>query len=153
MVVGVFFIGFILVSLLYFEPGLKRPFSFFSNEKSSPGDWLSDQQIKVLQNMVVIQQEDVILSSFADTNSMDPLLDSEANGLEIKPEKDKLQVGDVISYQSDLLGGTVIHRIVEIGQDEKGTYYYTQGDNNKYIQDPEKVRFEQIEGVLIGVLY
>lgn len=144
--------GFMLVSFLYLEDGLKKPFSILSSEKDSPGDWINDKQIKVSKNMVVIQQEDVILSSFADTNSMDPFLDADANGLEIKPKKGELEVGDVISYESDILGGVVIHRIVGIGEDSMGEYYLVRGDNNA-IDDPEKVRFEQIEGVLIGVLY
>ena len=152
MILGVFFLGFVLVSFLYFEPGLKRPFSLFSGERDSPGDWLEERQIKVMQDKVVIDQENVILSSFADTNSMDPLLDASANGLEIKPKRGELKVGDVISYRSDLLGGVVIHRIVEVGVDAKGEYYFVQGDNNG-VQDPEKVRFDQVEGVLIGVLY
>ncbi len=143
--------GFVLVSFLYFEPELKRPFGF-SGERNSPGDWLDDEQIKVLQDMVVIKQKDVILSSFADTNSMDPLLDASAHGLEIKPTRGELEVGDIISYKSDFLGGVVIHRIVEIGGDEEGIFYVAKGDNN-INNDPEKIRFEQIEGVLIGVLY
>lgn len=153
LIIGVLVLGFVLVSFLYFENDLKRPFGFFTGEKDSPGDWLSDKQIKVFQSRVVINQEDVILSSFANTNSMDPLLDENANGLEIKPDEDKLQVGDIISYKSNFLGGVVIHRIVNIGEDEKGKYYETMGDANYGVVDPEKVRFEQIEGVLIGVLY
>ena len=146
LIIGVLLLSFVLVSIVYFGGDL------FDNEKSSPGDWLSDDQIKVLQNMVVIQQEDVILSSFADTNSMDPLLDSGANGLEIKPVRGELEVGDIISYDSDVFDGVVIHRIVEIDSDSLGEYYLDQGDNNGAV-DPEKVRFEQIEGVLIGILY
>ena len=147
------FLGLSMVGYLLIDPTAeKKPFSFLSSERESPGDWLVDEQIKVMKNMVVIKEEDVILSSFADTNSMDPLLDENSNGLEIKPVKEKLKVGDVISYRSEVLGGVVIHRIIEIGYDEQGTYYLVQGDNNNF-RDPEKVRFEQIEGVLIGVLY
>ena len=151
--IGLLVLGFVLTSFLYFENDLKRPFGFFTGEKDSPGDWLSDDQIKVFQGRVVINQEDVILSSFANTNSMDPLIDETANGLEIKPDEDKLQVGDIISYRSDFLGGVIIHRIVNIGEDSKGKYYETMGDGNHGVVDPEKIRFDQIEGVLIGVLY
>lgn len=147
------FLGLSLVGYLVVDPGAeKKPFSFLSSERQSPSDWLSDEQIKVMKNMVVIKEENVILSSFADTNSMDPLLDKDASGLEIEPVAGELKVGDIISYRSEVLGGVVIHRIIEMGEDEKGTYYLVQGDNNNF-RDPEKVRFEQIEGVLIGVLY
>jgi len=152
VIIGILFFGFFLVSLIYFNPDLKKPFSIFSSEKMSPGDWLDAKQIKVLNGFVIIKAENLTLSSFADTNSMDPLLDHEANGLEIKPQKNKLKVGDIISYKSNFLSGTIIHRIVEINEDSQGTYYLVKGDNNA-VQDPEKVRFDQIEGVLIGILY
>ena len=143
--------AFLATSFVYLSPN-RIPLGFFSSDIASPGDWLKDEDIKVFEDMVVIKQENVILSSFADTNSMDPLLDENANGLEIKPEEGQLKVGDIISYRSEFLGGTVIHRIIAINQDNHGTYYTTQGDNND-VQDPEKIRFGQIEGVLIGILY
>lgn len=149
--IGICILVFLATSFVYLSPS-RIPLGFFSSEISSPGNWLEDEDIKVFPDMVVIKHEDVILSSFADTNSMDPLLDENANGLEIKPKQDQLKVGDIISYRSEFLGGTVIHRIIAINQDNYGTYYTTQGDNNN-VQDPEKIRFDQIEGVLVGILY
>ena len=46
----------------------------------------------------------------------------------------------------------VIHRIAEISNDEQGWYAIVKGDNNE-APDPERVRFEQIKKVLVGVLY
>ncbi|MCK4590027.1 MAG: signal peptidase I [Nanoarchaeota archaeon] len=149
--IGIIIFAFFVTSFIYLTPN-RIPIGFFNTELSSPSNWLNDEEIKVFENMVVIKHEGVILSSFADTNSMDPLIDENTHGLEIKPKENQLKVGDIISYKSDILGGTIIHRIIEINQDEKGTFYTTQGDNNN-IQDPEKIRFEQIEGVLIGILY
>ena len=82
---------------------------------------------------------------------MDPVLDASANSLEIDPEIDKLAIGDIVSYRSNELNGLIIHRIVDINEDSAGRYYILKGDNNNAV-DPEKVRFEQIQGVVIGVL-
>ncbi len=45
----------------------------------------------------------------------------------------------------------IIHRVVEIGEDEQGTYFITKGDNNFFSDG--KVRFGQIKYVTIGVIY
>ena len=52
---------------------------------------------------------------------MDPLLDEEANGLEITPQnQEDLQVGDVIAYETNI--GIIVHRIIDINEDEQGWY-------------------------------
>jgi signal peptidase I len=61
-------------------------------------------------------------------------------------------VGDIISFWSATIETTVIHRIVEVGKDNQGVYFVTKGDNNLY-KDPEKVRFEQVKGVVVGIIY
>jgi signal peptidase I len=97
--------------------------------------------------------KDAVWSNFADTNSMDPFLDANSNGIEIKPDSaDQIQVGDIISYKSEYANGIIIHRVIEKGSDEQGTYFKVKGDNNS-LKDPGKIRFSQIEGVLIGILY
>ncbi|MEK6867463.1 MAG: signal peptidase I [Nanoarchaeota archaeon] len=125
--------------------------TFSSAEIMSPEDHITEEQIKVYDDRVVLDVDDPIWSSFTDTNSMDPLLDVGANGIEIKPQfEDDISVGDVISYKSG--NGVVIHRVIEIGTDEEGTYYIVKGDNNP-IADKEKIRFEDIQGILIAVVY
>lgn len=46
----------------------------------------------------------------------------------------------------------LVHRILAVSKDEQGTYYTVKGDNSE-IADPEKIRFNQVTGVVIGVLY
>ena len=46
----------------------------------------------------------------------------------------------------------IIHRVIETGYDEQGWFAVTKGDNLKE-KDPEKVRFNQIVGLVVGVLY
>ena len=48
--------------------------------------------------------------------------------------------------------GTIIHRVIDTGRDKEGTYYITKGDNNP-VKDSEKVRFNQIKGLLIAIIY
>jgi signal peptidase I len=126
--------------------------SFGSAEIISPDDHISDDQILVHQNNVVLLIEDAMWSSFTDSNSMDPLLDYGANGIEIKPESEQdITVGDIISFRSNG-GSIIIHRVIDITSDEQGLYYITKGDNNP-TADAQKVRFEDVLGILIAVVY
>lgn len=131
----------------------ERPYGFFNSEKSSPKDRIKDREILVYNSMVVLNVSNVEWSKYANTNSMDPLLDETANGLEIKPETEEdIEVGDVIVYEPSWDSGLIVHRVISIEEDEQGRYYVVKGDNSEIV-DPEKVRFSQIVGVLVGVLY
>lgn len=133
----------------------KTPFSDMSEsgtEHPSPSNWVKENQIRVYSQDIVLDIQNGIFTSYADTNSMDPLLDETANGIEIRPIKSKLKVGDIISYRSTLMDAVIIHRIISIGEDKQGTYYIVKGDNNSE-RDPERVRFEQIEGVVVALIY
>lgn len=153
----IFSLGFVFASLT--NELVQYPLSFDSivkniaPEKSSPADHIKKEQIHVYSDKIIIDLSDAVWSEFADTNSMDPVLDINSNGIEIKPKSaDEILVGDVISYQSDTFNGVVIHRVVEKGTDEQGIYFITKGDNNP-VPDPEKVRFSQVKGILVGVIY
>lgn len=122
-------------------------------EKASPGDHISEDSIHVYDNKVILDLKDAHWSSFTDTNSMDPTFDAGANGLEIKPaSSDDIKVGDIVSYQSDYADGIIVHRVISTGNDENGWYAIIKGDNNPS-QDPGKIRFSQIFGIVVGVLY
>ena len=82
---------------------------------------------------------------------MDPVIDENSTILEfevLNPEE--LHEGDIISYKYN--NEIIIHRIIKISSDEKGWYCITKGDNN-YEEDPFKIRFENIVGVTVGILY
>lgn len=120
-------------------------------ERNSPGDHIQENQIKVFNDKIELDIKNAIWSKFADSNSMDPFLDEGANGIEIKPNsEDEIDVGDIISYE--LGNDVIIHRVIEKGTDEKGAYFIARGDNNP-IQDPAKIRFSQIKGILVGIIY
>ncbi len=126
--------------------------TFSSAEIMSPQDHVTEEQIRVYEDRVVLLIDNPLWSSFTNTNSMDPLLDIGANGIEIIPESEEnIHVGDVISYKTET-GSVVIHRVIEIGVDREGIYYLVKGDNNP-IADGEKVRFDDVQGILVAVVY
>ena len=121
------------------------------NELHSPSDWVKEDQIKVFNDKVILNIEDAIWARFTNTNSMDPFIDETSNAIEIKPDNaEQINVGDVISYKTAY--GTLIHRVIEKNQDEAGIYYLVKGDNNT-LRDPFKVRFEDVKGVVVAVVY
>lgn len=122
-------------------------------EQPSPFDRIPEEHIKVYHNRVVIYLNNPEWAYFYDTNSMDPVIDKEAHAIQIVPKKEEeIHVGDIISYQSKLNNNIIIHRVIDIKEDNNGWYAITKGDNNK-LPDPEKVRFEQITRVVIAVIY
>jgi len=126
---------------------------FKSKELISPSDWISQDQIHVYPDKVVIELDNPQWAVFTDTNSMDPVIDSGAHAIEVVPESpEDISVGDIVSYDSEFAEGTVIHRVFEIGEDSQGWYCRTKGDNNAF-EDPGKIRFSQIQRVLVAVIY
>ncbi|MBS3108793.1 hypothetical protein J4409_02880 [Candidatus Woesearchaeota archaeon] len=150
----VLFVPFLLgfIASTSFERGinLEMPLSD-SDERISPYDRIKDSQIYVFDDKVVLQIKDASLAEYANTNSMDPLLDEYATGIEVEVKsEDELHVGDVVAYETDI--GLIAHRIIEISYDNDGKYFILKGDNNNG-SDPYKIRFNQIKYVLVGVIY
>lgn len=127
---------------------------FFKNkERISPFDWIKQGQIHVYDDKVIIDIDDPQWAIFTDTNSMDPVIDAGAHAIEVVPTSpDQIHVGDIVSYKSEFADGTVIHRIVETGEDSQGWYCKAKGDNNAF-EDPGKIRFGQIQRVLVAIIY
>jgi hypothetical protein len=161
LVLVVFSLGWLLNTVLtnfvYYDA--EKPFSFSivpfmkSPERASPGDHIQESQIHVYNDRVVIDAQGASWAAFTDTNSMDPFFDDAANSIEVVPESaDAVSVGDIISYRSSITGDLIVHRVVSKGVDGDGVFYILKGDNNPS-QDPEKVRFDQVHGVLIGIIY
>jgi len=120
---------------------------------STPSQRVSEDNIHVFSDKVVLDIENASWASFTPTHSMEPFISDKSYGIELKPKSPvELKVGDVISYNSDFTTGLVIHRIIETGLDEQGWYAIVKGDNNAE-QDPGKVRFDKVNGVLVGIIY
>ena len=114
-------------------------FSFSSNEVKSPGDWIAEEQVMIGEENVVLEIEDATWSTFTDTNSMDPVIDKGSHAIKLVPKDDsELSIGDIVSYESP--NGVIIHRIVDVREDDEGLFYVMKGDNNDNV-DSQKVRF------------
>ena len=120
-------------------------------ERAGPQDRISESQIIVLDDRVEMRVDNPKWATFADTNSMDPVLDTGSNAIQIEPtHPQEIKIGDIITYNLD--GRHIIHRVVDIQQDAQGHYYTVKGDNNAG-PDPVKVRFEDIERVVVAIIY
>ncbi len=116
-----------------------------------PHQRILDHQVEIQPDRVVLHLPNVQFAGFTATHSMDPVIDSDSNALEIVPQTENdIHVGDIVSYRykEDIL----IHRVIDVKKDEQGTYYTMKGDNNPS-PDPIKVRFGQIQRVLVAILY
>lgn len=154
----IFFIGFVSCMLFFsvLSAGLEQPLSFsglnllLDYNIQAPRDWVDKNQIDVYEDFVVIRVPGASVSSYADTGSMRPVLDAGANGIRIVPEsEDKIDIGDIVTFkQGNYL---IVHRVVDKGTDQNGTYFVTKGDFNDI--DDGKVRFEDIRYVTVGVIW
>lgn len=153
-IVIVFIFGW-LASNVYssYSQNYSSPLSFIRSETYSPFDHIKEDQVYVYEDKVIINLENPTWARFADTNSMDPVIDIGANSIEVIPQNpEDIHVGDIVSYTSRFADGYIIHRVIGINEDEQGLYYTLKGDNN-FVSDPEKVRFEQIKSVVVAILY
>ena len=84
------------------------------------------------------------------TGSMSPVWLKHHTLVTIKPTKSNVYIGDIITFHER--NTTISHRIIDIKNDEEGRYYVTKGDNNKK-KDNFKIRFENITGIAVGIIY
>ena len=149
----VFFLGW-LSNNVYSGFSFNKEFPFVGAgvERSSPQDVIDKKDITIEKDRVIISLKDASLAAYADTNSMDPLFDKGANGIEIKPKCDALKPGDIIAYQSRITNDLIVHRILDIREDNQGRFFRMKGDNNAKV-DPEKVICDQVRYQLVGILY
>lgn len=124
-----------------------------SSIQAGPFARIGREDIQIYDDRVVINVNQAFPVYFTESRSMYPFINQNVYAIEMKPNKaDELGIGDVIGYESQVFNTTIVHRITEIGFDEKGWYALTKGDANP-APDPEKVRFESVRGVLIGLIY
>lgn len=120
---------------------------------ASPKDRVPENAIIVYGDRVLLDLQNAQWSTFTDTHSMEPVIMHGSNAIQIVPRSaDELQVGDIVSYESEYAKGTIIHRIVYKGEDESGVYFVMKGDNLP-TSDPGRIRFEQIRRVVVAIVY
>jgi len=109
------------------------------------------ERVFVGENQVVIDVHDVVPGITASSESMRPFLGNDTIVLEIVPNAPgDIAVGDVIIYEFE--DHRIIHRVIKIGVDDEGWYAILKGDNNPY-PDAQPVRFDQVKGVVVGIIY
>ena len=148
----VFLLGFLSANVgLYFVYGDEMPFSMGINDsKQAPSDFVKENQIEIFPDKIVINVDGASLSKYAPTGSMKPILDENSNGIRIRPDSEgDISIGDIISFRQD--NYLIVHRVIDKGTDEQGTYFITKGDNASLAD--RKVRFEDIEYITIGVIW
>jgi hypothetical protein len=124
-----------------------------TDEVPSPSSWITDKQIGVYSKNVILNIEDPQWATFTDTHSMEPVISSRSYAIEVVPESaDQINVGDIVSYNSKYADGTIIHRVIQKSSDADGIYFIMKGDNNPS-QDPGRVRFDQIQRVVVAIIY
>lgn len=153
----IFLFGFLSANMIsyYFMYGLENPFSnnfglSGVNMEKAPSDFIQEKDIKIYEDKIVIEVPGISLSRYAPTGSMIPVLDEGSNGIRIVPSSEEdINIGDIITFKQDSY--LIVHRVVEKGEDSKGVYFITKGDNNSL--NDGKVRFKDIKYITIGVLY
>ena len=99
---------------------------------------------------------EIWLTTVGSTNSMEPAIDVGhivilSNSPKYK-SKETIKVGDVIVYKAKWYGGSVIHKVIEVGQDADGWFCKAQGWNVNS-QDPQIIRENEITHVALGVIW
>jgi len=152
IVIVLVFIAFLIGMHSKNLPETEMPYGQVSSGLA-PTDWIKQDKIRVYPNFVQINLRNAKWANFTNTNSMIPVLSSKSNAIQIVPEKpEDIKIGDIVSFRNEKTKKRIIHRVIGIGSDITGIYFITKGDNNKE-QDPFKVRFSDIERVVVAVIY
>tara|TARA_Y100000294_G_scaffold175122_1_gene194559 strand:+ start:315 stop:989 length:675 start_codon:yes stop_codon:yes gene_type:complete len=148
--------GFAVYDKIYINQSVEKEIPkeiLMGKEKPSPLDRIKDSDLNLFNNKIIINIKNPKWRKFIDSNSMDPLIDKDTITIEINPKNpDEIHVGDIIAYNTDSSNITIAHRVVYVGNDMQGIYFITKADN--YLKnDTDKVRFSQVEGIVVGILY
>ncbi len=154
---SIFLLGILFASLVnsHYYSKFENPMSLnslfldFSSAKT-PSNFLNKEDIELYDDKIIINIKNASISKYASTGSMEPLLDENSNGIRIIPESEQdISIGDIITFEKNK--DLIVHRVIDIGSDEKGTYFITKGDNNS--SSDGKIRFENIRYLTIGILW
>ena len=157
MLIGIFVLGF-FASTIYASIAPENPVNIEnplvgSKDRISPFDRISEDKINVYKDRIVLDIQNEQWSYFAATRSMDHVLDAGTNAIQLVPQTEEdIHVGDIVSYESEYSDGIIIHRVVYKGEDEQGTFFVLKGDNNP-ASDTGRVRFDQIQRVVVALIY
>lgn len=139
-------IPFVAYLLIEYDVGLiRKTVSRKDIRKDSPGKWVPIFIFAIVLMLFVVGMLPWQPVSIA-TGSMLPEIKVGDMVVVNKLDKDTLEVGDVIQYSKD--NYYVIHRIVEIREENGVVTYITKGDNNN-APDTKPVYADQVVGKVI----
>ena len=133
-------------------------FSIFKGKRTvdipSPRDIIANADIIYSENKQTVTIHGMVgiwLTTVADTNSMDPVVDAGHTCILTSHFlRNDLRIGDCCVYWNG--SQNILHRIVAINVDEKGRYFTFRGDNTS-ANDKYKVRDEHVKWLLVGIIY
>ena len=130
-----------------YSTSIKIPSQVYENNPEN----IPKDSINLASDVAIIYINGSSLAIFANSSSMVPTLSHNTKAIEIKPNNtNELHIGDIISYRSR--EELIVHRIIDIGRDNVGWYAVTKGDNNDVV-DPDKIRFESVNGKIVVLIY
>ena len=145
------FILVLAVGIAVYGENARYAFSIDSAAVDSPSDHITAEELTVFSDKAVIEKQGLKWARILDTHSMEPVLNANSISLEVLPgTSSEINAGDIISFEEK--GRIIIHRVISVGSDDNGWFAVTKGDNNKEA-DAGKVRFSDVKGVVVGVLY
>ena len=153
--VSVFVLGFLscallFLSALYFGSDVSFVTGNALFDAATPQDRINNSHLQIFEDSISIRVSNATISHYAATGSMKPLIGEFAQGIRIVPAgPSEIFVGDIVTFRFE--DSLIVHRVQEIGFDELGTYYITQGDSSFW--EDEKVRFSDIEYITVGILW
>ncbi|MFH1212133.1 MAG: signal peptidase I [Candidatus Woesearchaeota archaeon] len=125
----------------------------FTKEVPDPMDRISNDQISIGEKTVTLNIQNTEWWHIIDSNSMDPVIDKGSTILTVKPKSDaEIRIGDIIVFKTATSDNNIVHRVINISRDDLGAHYTTKGDNNAGA-DHEKIRFNDVLAVVVGILY
>jgi hypothetical protein len=144
---ALFIYGFYLLSNFKTITG----FAILSEEiKNSPPEKIPIEKIKINSEEVILKIPNARITKYANTQSMIPTIGENSKGIQIVPSsEEEIKIGTIISFKEEET--ITVHRVIEIGKDEYGTYYITKGDNSP-VKD-KRIRFSEIKYITIGVIW
>ena len=124
-------------------------------ERPSPVGTIPQSAVERFADRIVIKQPGLkLIKDIADTNSMDPLFDTDHTLIVRSKDSfdaNDLKEGDIIIYLNGD-GRLVVHRVIQVDADEQGKFYKCEGDNNNR-PDAYIIRDINIKYLVAGVIY
>jgi len=151
-VIGIMVPSFALIMVSETYAKLTKTTKAYKSQGESVWSWVPTVILSISIIWFTVGVFPIYPSAIA-TGSMEPVIDPGdvvlMHKVKSREEINALQVGDVMQFKrGDLL---IVHRILEIVEEEGQKVYRTKGDNNS-VADSELVKAEDIKGELVKVI-